>query len=46
VLKDLPVAYANRMQRQIQRDAIRNALVEEMNDKSTPISEVCGSVSF
>lgn len=46
VLKDLPVAYANRMQRQIQRDAIRNALVEEMNDKSTPISEEEDNVSL
>jgi hypothetical protein len=44
VIKDLPVAYANWMQRQIQRDAMRNSLVEEMKGKSAPIFEVCSSV--
>ncbi|MCI27132.1 putative leucine-rich repeat-containing protein, partial [Trifolium medium] len=46
VIKDLPVAYANWMQRQIQRDAMRNSLVEEMKGKSAPIFEVCSGVSF
>ncbi|XP_058778967.1 uncharacterized protein LOC131652980 [Vicia villosa] len=39
VIKDLPVACANKMQRQIQRDAMRNSLVEEMKDKSSPLFE-------
>ncbi|XP_058773328.1 uncharacterized protein LOC131647459 [Vicia villosa] len=46
VIKDLPVACANRMQRQIQRDVMRNSLVEEMKDKSSPLFEVCNTVSF
>lgn len=46
MIKDLPVACANRMQRQIQRDAMRNSLVEEMKNKSSPLFEVCSTVSF
>ncbi|PNY13557.1 hypothetical protein L195_g010214 [Trifolium pratense] len=46
VIKDLPVAYANWMQRQIQRDAMRNSLVEEMKGKSAPIFEEEGNVSL
>ncbi|CAK8532943.1 unnamed protein product [Lathyrus sativus] len=39
VIKELPVAYANRVQKQVQRDAMRNSLVEEMKDKSNPTFE-------
>lgn len=46
VEKDLPAAYANWTERQTQRDAVRNSLVAEMKDKSTPFIEVCNSVSL
>ncbi|KAH1206594.1 hypothetical protein GmHk_16G046998 [Glycine max] len=40
VNKDLPVAYVNWTERQIQRHAVRNSLVAEMKDKSIPLIEV------
>nr|XP_012567445.1 uncharacterized protein LOC101502546 isoform X2 [Cicer arietinum] len=46
VIKDLPVAYANWMQRQKQRHAMRNSLMEEMEDKSNPIFEEEDNVSI
>ncbi|TKY46251.1 Nuclear factor related to kappa-B-binding protein [Spatholobus suberectus] len=39
VSKDLPAAYVNWTERQIQRHAVRNSLVEEMKDKSNPFIE-------
>ncbi|CAL0321592.1 unnamed protein product [Lupinus luteus] len=39
VNKDLPVAYANWTQRQIQRHEVRNSLVAEMKEKSNPLLE-------
>lgn len=46
VNKDLPVAYVNWTERQIQRHAVRNSLVAEMKDKSIPLIEVCSCVSL
>nr|KYP51159.1 Nuclear factor connected with kappa-B-binding protein [Cajanus cajan] len=39
VNKDLPAAYVNWTERQIQRLAVRNSLVAEMKDKSNPFIE-------
>ncbi|XP_027359523.1 uncharacterized protein LOC113868150 isoform X2 [Abrus precatorius] len=39
VNKDLPVAYANWTERQIQRDGVRNSLLAEMKDKLNPFIE-------
>ncbi|RDX63395.1 hypothetical protein CR513_58180, partial [Mucuna pruriens] len=45
VKKDLPEAYANWTERQIQRHAVRNSLVAEMNDKPNPLIEEEDSVN-